>query len=54
MPEMQKKSGVTRLVSEISYVVDRAKLPYLVIVAVVLSPSQEDAWCPIKITRSLN
>ena len=35
MPEMQKKSGVTRLVSEISCVVDHAKLPNLVIVAVV-------------------
>ena len=35
MPEMHKKLGVTRLVSEISCVVDRAKLPNLVIVAVV-------------------
>ena len=35
MPEMQKQLGVTTLVSEISCVVDRAKLPNLVIVAVV-------------------
>ena len=35
MPEMPKKSGVTRLVSEISCVVDHAKLPNLVTVAVV-------------------
>ena len=34
MPETQKKLGVTRLVSEISCVVDRATLPNLVIVAV--------------------
>ena len=35
MPEMQKKSGVTTLVSEISCVVDHAKLSNLVIVAIV-------------------
>ena len=35
MPEMQKKLGVTGLVSEISCVVDRAKLPNLVNVAAV-------------------
>ena len=31
----KKKSGVTRLLSEISCVVDHAKLPNLVIVAIV-------------------
>ena len=35
MPEMQNKLGVTTLVSEISCVVDHAKLPNLVIVAIV-------------------
>ena len=35
MAEMQNKLGVTRLVSEISCVVDLAKLPNLVIIAVV-------------------
>ena len=35
MPEMQKKLGVTTLVLEISCVVDHAKLPNLVNVAVL-------------------
>ena len=35
MPEMQKRLGVTRLVSEMSCVVDHAKLQNLVIVAVI-------------------
>ena len=36
MPEMQKnKLGVTTIISEISCVVDHAKLPNLVIVAIV-------------------
>ena len=35
MAEMEKKIGVTKLISEISCVVDRAKLPNLVNVAAV-------------------
>ena len=35
MPEMKKKMGVTMLVSEISCVVNRAKLPNLVNVALI-------------------
>ena len=50
MPEMPKKLGVTKLVSEISCVVNRAKLPNLVIVAVV---GFIYFWCKMKAFRPL-
>ena len=64
MPEMQKKLGVTTLVSEISCVVDHAKLPNLVIVAVVgfiyfwrkmkaFHPLEEDAAVKFNLNGSI-